>query len=493
MDSLRLSDEALNAHPTLLEVARRIATRVAEEPVVYTTPPRVLIYGGYVRDALLSARPKEADIQVFGVAPVVVEQLLHELFPKLVRRAGKQYEVLKIELDRGLVVDVSVPREETGGKSPHELGNPHLSPEEATRFRDFTINSLSVDPLTGEIIDPLGGARDISHRILRAVDHETFPRRPVHVFRACQLTSRFNLTPDPATLQLMRSMVGEGLTQLLPGNAIAEEVKKLMKAKSPSQGLELMRTTGALHAHFPMLHVEQHQWREWLRRVERTSLAMRNTRLNYGERSAVALATFFSLTIPSSGKDSYVDEMLSILSRLALTAQMTATIIQLLLHAPVMSQLLALPEKNAFRLRPQGRGQMLPRHTGRGREEDASQPARLEAAATFLRSLHPATWPAASCLAVGLGEGEMQDYEILFTKAEATQQIRMCHSIISGREVSEMTGIHSREELEKLLDLLRQNRFELITPARARRFVDQLMKHSSSDATPLMNLAANDG
>jgi len=491
----RLSDEALSVHPTLYEVARRIALRVADVSPSYATSPRALIYGGYVRDILWGIRPKEADLQVFGVAPLLVESMLHELFPGCVRRAGKQYEVLKVELERGVIVDVSVPRRQTGGRSPHEFGDPNLTPHDAASFRDFTINSISADPLTGELFDPVDGATDIVKKILRVTDPENFPMRPVHVLRACQLTARFYLTPEPATIELLSSMVAAGATASIPGNAVAEEIKKLMKSKNPSHGLRLMHRTGVLHALFPQLKPPASDtcptWREWLKKVDRTAGAMRNSRLNYGERSAGALATFFSLgKTPAEGEvDQYIEEMRELLSSLSLTPQMTATIIQLLLHLEGAPKLLDLPEKSPLRFAP-ARGTILPMQGGRLRNQERSyQPGRLEEASRFIRTLYPATWPVLSCLAAGIGGGDKGEYETLFTQTEAAHEIRMCHSILSGREVASITGIHCKEQLVEILDHLRMKRFELITPVRAKRYLEDLMKHSFQELS--LPLASN--
>ena len=78
-------------------------------------------------------------------------------------------------------------------------GDPSMPVEEATRRRDFTINAILQDPLTGEIIDPFDGRADIDRGILRAVSRETFPEDSLRVLRAAQFSAGRNrrkcLTP----------------------------------------------------------------------------------------------------------------------------------------------------------------------------------------------------------------------------------------------------------------------------------------------------------
>ena len=66
-----------------------------------------------------------------------------------------------------------------------------MSVDEATRRRDFTINAILQDPLTGEFIDPFDGQQDIERRVLRAVSAETFAEDSLRVLRAAQFAARF--------------------------------------------------------------------------------------------------------------------------------------------------------------------------------------------------------------------------------------------------------------------------------------------------------------
>src|SRR6476469_9786335 len=125
---------------------------------------RALIVGGWVRDRLLGHPSKDLDVEVFGVP---ADRLLALLEPLgRVDTVGESFTVYKIG-----DVDVSLPRRESktgrGHKGFTVDGDPSLSVKEAARRRDFTINAISEDPLTGEVIDPFDGRRDLELRVLR--------------------------------------------------------------------------------------------------------------------------------------------------------------------------------------------------------------------------------------------------------------------------------------------------------------------------------------
>ena len=74
-----------------------------------------------------------------------------------------------------------------------------MSIDEAARRRDFTINAISWDPLTGDYEDPFDGRGDLARRVLRAVDPETFGDDSLRVLRAIQFAARFEFTLDEDT------------------------------------------------------------------------------------------------------------------------------------------------------------------------------------------------------------------------------------------------------------------------------------------------------
>ena len=208
---------------------------------------RALIVGGWVRDRLLGHEAKDLDLEVFGIAPGALKPIL-EAFGS-VNSVGESFTVYKVG-----DLDVSLPRRESKTGRGHKgfvvEGDPDLSFKEAARRRDFTINAMSLDPLTDELIDPFEGASDLEHRILRAVDHTTFADDSLRVLRALQFAARFDLTVDEGTKALCRSLPLDDL----PAERIWGEVEKLLlRATRPSVGLALAMELGVVQKLWPEL------------------------------------------------------------------------------------------------------------------------------------------------------------------------------------------------------------------------------------------------
>lgn len=209
---------------------------------------RGLLVGGCVRDPLMGTEPKDWDIEVYGIEAARLRQLLDLFGP--VNVVGEAFTVYKL----GSTLDVSVPRRERKSGRGHRgfiiEGDPSMPVEEATRRRDFTINAILQDPLTGEIIDPFDGRGDIDRRVLRAVSQETFPEDSLRVLRAAQFSARFGFKIDPDTVELSRSI---DLSDLPPERIWGEIEKLLLLSKRPSIGLERLHELGTIDQLFPEL------------------------------------------------------------------------------------------------------------------------------------------------------------------------------------------------------------------------------------------------
>jgi tRNA nucleotidyltransferase (CCA-adding enzyme) len=208
---------------------------------------RALLVGGSVRDRLLGHASKDLDLEVFGLPADRLKSLLERL--ERVDTVGESFTVYKVG-----GVDVSLPRRESKAGRGHKgfvvEGDPALSFAEAARRRDFTINAVSEDPLTGEIIDPFDGRRDISERRLRVVDPATFGDDSLRVLRALQLAARFELSVDDPTRAICTKIP---LDDLPPERIWGEIEKLLLLAGRPSIGLALALDLGVVTRLWPEL------------------------------------------------------------------------------------------------------------------------------------------------------------------------------------------------------------------------------------------------
>jgi tRNA nucleotidyltransferase (CCA-adding enzyme) len=217
--------------------------------VVRDAGGRALLVGGCVRDALMGTQPKDWDMEVYGVAPERLREILDQFGP--VNVVGEAFTVYKLGSD----LDISIPRRERKSGRGHRAfvieGDPEMSFAEAARRRDFTINAILQDPLTGELIDPFDGRRDLDRGVLRAVSAETFPEDSLRVLRAAQFAARFEFRVAPETVELCR---GIDLTDL-PAERIWGELEKLLlRARQPSIGLGWLHALGVLEKLFPEIN-----------------------------------------------------------------------------------------------------------------------------------------------------------------------------------------------------------------------------------------------
>lgn len=208
---------------------------------------RALIVGGWVRDRLMQRPSKDIDIEVYGLEADRLRGLLGAFGS--VNTVGESFTVFKVA-----DVDVALPRRESkvgrGHKGFQVHGDPHLSPREAARRRDFTINAISWDPLTEQYEDPFDGRADVERRCLRVVDPSTFADDSLRVLRALQFAARFEFDVDPATKELCRRIPLDDL----PAERIWGELEKLLlQAQRPSKGFELALELGVIDKLFPEL------------------------------------------------------------------------------------------------------------------------------------------------------------------------------------------------------------------------------------------------
>src|SRR5690242_3569870 len=222
-------------------------TAVAIAESVRNAGGRAVVVGGWVRDRLLNLPSTNLDIEVFGV-PADHLRTLIERFGR-VEAVGESFQVYKVG-----GIDVSLPRRDSKAGRGHRgfvvTGDPDMSIEEAARRRDFTVNAISWDPLTGEYFDPFNGRADLKAQLLRAVDPETFRDDSLRVLRAIQFAARFEFTLDEGTRALCRGIPLDDL----PCERIWGEIEKLLlQARRPSIGLALAMDLGVVDRLFPEL------------------------------------------------------------------------------------------------------------------------------------------------------------------------------------------------------------------------------------------------
>ncbi|MGQ9897594.1 MAG: CCA tRNA nucleotidyltransferase [Acidobacteriota bacterium] len=214
---------------------------------------KAFLVGGCVRDRLLGYPVKDYDIEVYGLPSEQLRALL-ERYGK-VSTVGEHFAVYKLKpnADPAYEIDISLPRRESKYGSGHRgfiiQGDPWMTFQEAANRRDFTINSILQDPLSGEIIDPCHGLHDLNNRELRVVNKNTFRDDSLRVLRAAQLSSRYSLKINSNTKILCQTTNLEDI----PKERIWNEIRKLLLlSPRPSLGFRYLLELGIIEKLFPM-------------------------------------------------------------------------------------------------------------------------------------------------------------------------------------------------------------------------------------------------
>ena len=237
-----------NVRPNLIAFTGELAGTVEVLKLLREAGGRPVLVGGCVRDALLNLPIKDLDIEVFGLGTRDIENALRKKFGII--NVGAAFGVTKL---KDMSIDVSVPRRENRtGARHHDFevqADPTMTPKDAAERRDFTINAISWNPETGEIIDPFNGLNDLKNGVLRHVSPK-FSEDPLRVLRGMQFAARLKFTVAPETIKLCATL---NPNDLPPERLFEEWSKLILRGVKPSLGLNFLRECGWTK-YFPELH-----------------------------------------------------------------------------------------------------------------------------------------------------------------------------------------------------------------------------------------------
>jgi tRNA nucleotidyltransferase/poly(A) polymerase len=185
------------------------------------------LVGGAVGDLIRGEKPRDLDVEVFGIGD---EDILRSLRP-LAENAHKQYFSAQLQFG-DFSIDVSCGPTST------------IEDPKFTRSRDFTINSLYWRE--GVVYDPIGcGLSDVRSGILRQVNEEVWDDR-IRVWRAIQLFARKCSRVDRYTETCLRRVVHQLSVGSFRRRSVIRELKKLLLARNPAKGVILLKRIGGL-------------------------------------------------------------------------------------------------------------------------------------------------------------------------------------------------------------------------------------------------------
>jgi tRNA nucleotidyltransferase/poly(A) polymerase len=213
------------------------------ERILAALPPATPAYlvGGAVRDLLCSRPTHDLDFALPGNAIRIGRQLANALdtaFYPLDPERDTGRLILSDKLLGRLVIDVTAFR-------ASDL-------ESDLRDRDFTINAIAIDLRHPEqLIDPLGGAKDLRSRVLRTCAPQALENDPIRILRAVRMSIEFGLRITPETTRLMRQAL-PGLARVSP-ERLRDELFRLLDSPAPASAIRILDILGAVPFIFPEL------------------------------------------------------------------------------------------------------------------------------------------------------------------------------------------------------------------------------------------------
>ena len=235
------------------------------DPLFPLLQPRALVVGSYALNRNPNAR--DVDIEVHGVSSSHLASQIGthpQLAGKIesVEYGGNAYVVAFVKLSDGCSVNFSVPiRERENPKRYDESSvsqDPALTFEQAVLRRDFTINALGFDPITNEILDPLGGMSDQENGILRPVN-PNFHCDPIRLPRTLRLLAESGFKPHADLDNVLRRMAlspGDLSPKNFQSDRYAYEISRFFVSDiAPSKCLGVADKYGMIEVDLPELAV----------------------------------------------------------------------------------------------------------------------------------------------------------------------------------------------------------------------------------------------
>jgi poly(A) polymerase len=219
----------------------------------------LFLVGGAVRDTLLGKSPKDYDVAT-NASPEEVIKILQKDPQLKLDLTGKSFGVVRVKTKDGGEYEIATFREDIGkGK---DTSVKFSTIENDVLRRDLTINALFYDMDSREVVDYVGGIKDIEDGIIRAVGEpgQRFDEDRIRILRAARFAGRMGSNLDPATKQAIledNALIDTQTGQPIPADRITEEfIKGIKSAQDVSSFLSLVQELELFDQILPGLEIE---------------------------------------------------------------------------------------------------------------------------------------------------------------------------------------------------------------------------------------------
>jgi len=232
-----------------LFIFKKIASAAAELSV------QCYLIGGFVRDKVIGRPVKDADIVCLGDGIVLAHAVAERFQPRPTVAYFKTFGTAQIKLSDYEIEFVGARRESYTYDSRKPEVEPGTLQEDQNR-RDFTINALAISLNKedyGQLIDPFNGLGDIERGIIQTPlePSQTFSDDPLRMMRAIRFAAQLNFTIAEATFNAIKENCER--IKIVSQERITDELNKMMLAKKPSVGWDLLSKSGLLEIIFPQM------------------------------------------------------------------------------------------------------------------------------------------------------------------------------------------------------------------------------------------------
>ncbi len=213
------------------------------------------LVGGCVRDLLLLREPKDYDVAT-NATPHQVMNIFPETYA-----VGAQFGVVLVPApdsdvastggeitSKSRAVEVATFRSDIGysdGRHPDEVRFSR-DPQEDVARRDFTINGMLLDPVSGEVFDYVGGRADLKSGIIRTIGdpEHRFSEDKLRMLRAVRFAARFEYTIEPATFAAMQKLAAQ--IEVVSRERVRDELTRMLTEGHARRAFLLLDASGLL-------------------------------------------------------------------------------------------------------------------------------------------------------------------------------------------------------------------------------------------------------
>jgi len=248
----------MESDPLLKSMLKEFATSIVQ--TLRQRGFQAYLVGGCVRDLLLGREPKDYDV----ATDATPEQVM-SIFPETYA-VGAQFGVVLVPapeqdaggsssdaLSKSHAVEVATFRSDIGysdGRHPDEVRFSN-DPREDVARRDFTINGMLLDPVSGEVLDFVGGRKDLEAGIIRTIGEaeHRFNEDKLRMLRAVRFAARFGYEIDTATFAAMRKLAEQ--IQVVSRERVRDELTRMLTEGQARRAFLLLDESGLLKPVLP--------------------------------------------------------------------------------------------------------------------------------------------------------------------------------------------------------------------------------------------------